>query len=137
VLDILKESQLKRTIGREVILSVIKSSSLPLTAEDIYKQVIANHNVNLSTIYRTLNTLTKKNILLKQVRQDGITYYQLNKHEHKHILMCTSCGKEITINKCPFTEINKAIENQTGYVINNHNIEIFGVCPKCNKKGRM
>ena len=133
--ELFKKFNLKDTKNREIILCILQNSSLPLSAEDIYKSVSCEkHNINLSTIYRTLNTLSEKLILIKQVRQDGKSYFQLNKHDHKHVLICNTCHKEVPISECPFETVNKKISKTTGFSILSHNIEIFGICPDCSKK---
>ena len=37
--------------------------------------------------------------------------------------------------ECPYTEINKEIEQSTGFKIEDHNIELYGLCKTCKNKG--
>ena len=53
--------------------------------------------MNLSTVYRALNALTQRGILLKQLSNDGKTYYQINNREHKHQLVCSLCNKVVLV----------------------------------------
>ena len=76
--DILKAVNLKTTKKRILILSVLNRSIIPLTSEDILEKASKEVNINLSTVYRALNALTEKGILLKQLSNDGKTYYQIN-----------------------------------------------------------
>ena len=132
--NVLKQSNLKNTKARENILEIIKNAKLPISAEEIYKTcLVGDTNVNLSTIYRTLNTMVGNEILIKQVRQDGVAYYQENKHDHKHLLICTKCGKKITLDICPLEQVLKNIASQTKFTITSHNIEVYGLCEKCSK----
>ena len=56
--DILKNSSLKNTRQRSNILKIIASSHKPVTAEEIFEILKSEKtNINLSTIYRTLNIL--------------------------------------------------------------------------------
>ena len=74
--EILKKSSLKNTKQRYAILSVIKDAKEPVTAEEIFRRlVIEDSKINLSTVYRTLHTLTDKNVLVKIVRGDGTAAY--------------------------------------------------------------
>lgn len=132
--DILKKKNLKATKGREKVMDIIKNAELPINAEEIYKLCLKeDNNINLSTIYRTLNTLVKNQILIKQVRQDGVAYYQENKHDHKHLLICTNCNKKITLDICPLEKLLNNIATDTHFKITAHNIELYGLCPKCLK----
>ena len=72
--DILKAVNLKTTKKRILILSVLNRSNIPLTSEDILEKASKEVNINLSTVYRALNALTEKGILLKQLSNDGKTY---------------------------------------------------------------
>lgn len=130
--DLLKSSHLKCTKGREVILRIIQNSNMPITAEDVFFAVKKQADLNLSTVYRTLSTLTQKGLLLKQVMQDQKAYYQIATHAHKHILVCEECGLQTPIKDCPLHPLEAKIAKDTGFVIKGHSLEIFGVCSKCN-----
>ena len=62
---------------KDIIFDVIKNSPNSLTAEEIYNDVSQNINVNLSTVYRTLNNLVEKDLVTKVVRQDKIAIMSL------------------------------------------------------------
>jgi Fur family ferric uptake transcriptional regulator len=128
--NILKSNNLKTTKNRELILSIFKNNKLPLCAEDIYTKL--NNNINIATIYRNLNLLNKKGILIKIAFEDGKMYYKLNNHTHK--LVCNICHNVTTINNCPMELISKNISNDTGFLITSHYLEVEGICPNCSKQ---
>lgn len=132
--NILKSVNLKTTKKRMIILSVLNKSDTPLTSEDILERTSKEVNVNLSTIYRALNALTKKGILLKQLSNDGKTYYQINNREHKHQLICSLCNKVILVNSCPLNKFESDLCKETGFTITSHNLEFTGICPECTSK---
>ncbi len=130
--NILKSTDLKTTKRRMAILTILEKSPEPMTAEDIYTSVVKEVHMSLSTAYRTLGTLSEKGILLKNLRQDGRTYYQINNHQHKHQLVCNLCNKTIPIDDCPLTDLEDDLTRQTGFTITGHSLEISGICPKCS-----
>lgn len=132
-MEILENKNIKTTKSRQIVMNIIKKASLPISAEEIYKICVKNNNVNLSTIYRTLNTLVNNNIVIKQVRQDGVAYFQENKHDHKHLLICTVCDKKVPLDICPLEQVLHNVAKKTNFVITSHNIELYGVCENCNK----
>lgn len=129
--DILKNADLKSTKKRRLILSILNSENNPLTAEEIYERTKNKISMNQSTIYRALNTLTEKNIVIKNLYQNGKTYYQLKRHNHNHRLICSICGNTVQIDECPLKELENKLENQTGYTITGHYLEFMGICPHC------
>jgi len=131
---ILKEAQLKNTKGREVVLEVIKKSSMPISAEDVYNLVNKKISINLSTVYRTLSTLSQKGVLISNIMFDKKTYYQINNLAHKHILVCEVCHSQTPIKDCPLHHLEDKIAEETGFVIKGHNLEIIGICSKCNNQ---
>lgn len=136
--NIFSEASIKKTKGREFIMKIIKSSNLPISAEDIYNICLKNNKkINLSTIYRTLNTLEKKKILIKQIRQNGTTYFQENKHDHKHLFVCLNCGKTIVLDNCPLQDALDSISKKRDFEITSHNIELYGTCKNCKKNKKI
>lgn len=135
--DILKVNALKNTRSRQIVLHIIEDAAVSLTAEDIYARAFqSGEPVTLSTVYRTLSTLSEKGVLLKSISQDGKTYYQLSSHQHKHRLVCTICNEIILIENCPLESLEAELEKKTGYTINGHSLEFCGICPKCAKKAK-
>lgn len=132
--NLLKSANLKSTRKRLVILSVLNNSISPLTSEEILEEASKEVDMNLSTIYRALGALTEKGILLKQLSNDGKTYYQINNRQHKHQLVCTLCNKVILVDCCPLKKFENELCKDTGFTITSHNLEFSGICPECAKK---
>lgn len=132
--NLLKSANLKSTRKRLVILSVLNNSISPLTSEEILEEASKEVDMNLSTIYRALGALTEKGILLKQLSNDGKTYYQINNRQHKHQLVCTLCNKVVLVDCCPLKKFENELCKDTGFTITSHNLEFSGICPECAKK---
>ena len=77
--NILKNAALKSTKKRQVLLLLLQKQARPMTAEELHALAEPILPMNVSTVYRTLNTLTEKKILIRSVRQDGKAYYALAK----------------------------------------------------------
>lgn len=132
--ELLKAKNLRVTKQRKQILQILEIENNPISAEEIYNKLKDLSNMDLSTIYRNLNILEDKNILLKTTNIDGISYYQLNNDQHKHFLTCNICHKKFLIENCPIHELEDSIEKETGFMITGHNFEFTGICPACQKK---
>lgn len=135
--DLLKKASLKNTKQRFTILSIIKLSKEPLTAEEIFKQlIIDNSKINLSTVYRTLQILTGKNVLLRILKGDGTAAYELNKASHNHYITCNNCNNSVLIDHCPVKELSETVSEKTGFKVTGHSLQLTGICSECLKKAK-
>ena len=129
----LKQYGIRITSGRISILKIIEDSDKGLSAESIYYECKKNdNNLNLSTVYRTLELLEEKDII-KKINIDGPAIYVLKKENHKHILQCDVCNKKVEI-PCPMEEIEEAIKAKVGFSLTKHKLELNGICDKCKNK---
>ena len=121
---------------KDYIFDVIKNSPNSLTAEEIYNNVSQNININLSTVYRTLNNLVDKDLVTKIVRQDKISYYELADNDQKHYLICDKCNQAYPTDMCDIEKIERKIKRETGFNITSHTLEFHGICPECLKNAK-
>ena len=122
--EILKNKNLKQTKQRIEILKLIQKLDIEATK----KNIIDNTGIDKSTIYRTLETLLKNDIIETSINYKNELYY-LIKQEHKHYIKCIKCHTKEEINICPVEEIEKK-----GFKVITHKIEIDGICNKCTEK---
>ena len=117
-----------------LLLSILQTQNKPITAEELLEQSAVILPMNLSTIYRTLNTFTENGILHKTLCKDGKAYFTLAKHDHTHHLVCTVCQKIIPIENCPVQELEEDLQQKTGFHITGHLLEFSGICADCLQK---
>ncbi len=124
--ELLQSCGLKCTKQRLCILEILNSADKPLTAEEIHT---LTPGTALSTVYRILDKLLEKNIVIKTTipLSDGI-FYELTANEHKHFAICLACHKLKYIDICP-------IHNTTvsDFTITGHKLELYGYCRECVK----
>lgn len=132
--DLLKSKNLRITKQRRLILNYIDKEDKPISGQEIYDDLQKEMAIDLSTIYRNLNILEENHILLKTSDMNGISYYQINNEDHKHFISCNNCGKKYVIESCPVHELEKRVMEETGFIINGHNFEFYGICPDCQKE---
>lgn len=129
----LKGKEIKVTKGRVAILEVLCKSYSGLTAEFILEKCKENGvDINLSTVYRGVELFEEKGIVQKFPLMDGTFAYGLIREEHKHLLQCTVCHKEVEV-PCPMKQIEAQVLNQTGFTLTEHNLSMVGVCQECKK----
>ncbi|KUO72920.1 MAG: Fur family transcriptional regulator [Desulfosporosinus sp. BRH_c37] len=132
--EILKREGMKSTRHRNAILLLLEQSEDPRTAEELYISLREKTaSINLSTVYRTLDTFVSKNLVTKSTMDDGKARYELNQHEHKHHLFCVGCHKVISIEDCPMGELQEILKKKIDFDVTGHKLEIYGYCHNCKK----
>lgn len=131
--DALKKSGLKNTKHRTAIVNILEQSCQPIPAEQIYFKLKENEvAINLSTVYRTLETLAVNNIVTKlNLVGSSKALFEYNRMKHRHYLTCVSCKKILTIEHCPLENYEISLEEQTDFSIVGHKLDIYGYCPEC------
>ncbi|MBK5263283.1 MAG: transcriptional repressor [Peptostreptococcaceae bacterium] len=131
--EILIHEGLKNTKHRNSILREMEQNGKPLTADQVYLALVnQNISINLSSVYRVLNTLVEKGLIVKtSMAGENKSLFELNNFDHKHYLVCMKCKNIISVEGCPFAEYENKLKEETGFDIIGHNLEIFGYCPKC------
>lgn len=134
--EILNNNGVKSTKQRNQILNILEENNAPVTADEIFiKLQNDNCGISLSTIYRTLDTLISKNLVLKSsMFNDDKAVFEINRMQHKHYLICIKCSKIVPIDECPVEALSKDVASKTGFNIIGHKLELYGYCPDCIKK---
>ncbi len=130
----LKAAGLKYTPHRMKVLAMLSELEDALSAEDIYRRLSdAGCTINLSTVYRTLDSLAEKRLISRSVQMDqSKALYEMSGRMHKHYLICTGCSRRVELENCPVHRIEHELAEQTGFRIEAHRLEIYGLCPECS-----
>lgn len=131
--DILRRKHLSVTDSRKKILSLFLNSKDALAHSDIEKK--AGEKFDRVTVYRTLQTFVEKAIIHTIPTADNSIRYALCKeceeghHHDEHVhFVCTNCGKTI----CLDDVVSPKIELPEGYIAQEVQVVINGVCKECN-----
>ncbi len=130
----LRQQGYRVTRPRLQVMEIIVSSETPLKPQDIYQLSLDLESPpGIASIYRTLEMLDDLG-LIQQIHQPGGCHAIWPAVEgHKHLLICSSCGQMRVIEGNEDIEdyINK-IEEQTGYHVKDHWLQLFGTCQNCS-----
>jgi len=131
--EVLKKEGIKNTKRRNSIMKVLENTETPLTVEEIFLALKDEHaSIWLSTVYRTLEILTQKKLVIKStIIGDDKARYELNHNEHKHHVVCVGCHKRIPFEECPVNDFEKALKERIDFNVTGHKLEIYGYCKDC------
>ena len=119
---------------REVILNTLKSNVVHQTAEYLYSILKENEpNISLATLYRNLNQLAENDIIKKIDGLETSSHFDHNTHEHYHFI-CEKCKKVYDINADVAPDVVTKTEEETGFLINRHDVVFSGICKDCLDK---
>lgn len=136
--QLLKEHRIKYSKQRDRLLDILQSTDKPRAAEELHALCQkAGANISISTIYRILATFVDKGVAVKTyLKMDNSAYYELNRKQHKHHLLCLGCNELIEISGCPLKTYEQSLQETYGYTIVEHHLEVHGYCPNCQTKGQ-
>ena len=129
----LREKGLRLTPQRELVLQAVRELG-HATPEEVAEKVRSTHpGINLSTVYRNLETLENVGLVLHtHLGHGGATYHAAEELTHLH-LVCSVCGD---IGDAPIeTAANfvNALADDYGFKTDVTHFAITGTCQKCSK----
>jgi Fur family ferric uptake transcriptional regulator len=130
----LRQHGYKLTRQRRVVIQAIVSTQDHHTPTAIYEKVHQGHpNIGLVTIYRTLDILTRLNLICELHAGGSCHSYTISAPGHHHHLICSNCGRVIDFSSCKLEEMQQSLSKETGFRIDGHLLEFIGLCQTCQK----
>ena len=128
----LTEQGYRLTPQRLMTIAAIEYSDGHISAEEIYTQVVSRYpNVNISTVYRTLELLKKLGLVTETDFGEGrVRYHPVGKGHHHH-LVCQECGAVIDLDETVLTPLKDTLLREYGFSADLRHLAIFGHCVKC------
>jgi len=121
------------TKSRELICEILENSGhAHFTVDELYKKVTRKSSeVDLATVYRTLELLGQIGLIAHLHQAHGSGIYFLRNEENIMHLICMSCERIIDISFETFTKINKLLMKETKFKSINNNFIYSGICENC------
>jgi Fe2+ or Zn2+ uptake regulation protein len=134
--DKLHNKGLRLTHPRREVVAILNAAAKPLTPQSIYQRSVERKSeIGLVSVYRTLELLSELNLVRRVHGHDGCHGYVLASPGHHHHLVCRICGKAVEFSgSADLTEFITKIQKETGYKIDEHILQLYGICPKCQKE---
>ena len=129
----LKAHGLRMTPQRQLILDAIAAIHGHISADVVHQQVAERFpNVNISTVYRTLELLQELGLVTHTHFDDGIAQYHLAEEgAHQH-LVCRECGSEVELDLSILKPLADQLRREYGFAPDLAHFAIVGVCRGCS-----
>jgi Fur family ferric uptake transcriptional regulator len=123
------------TAPRRAVMQVLLQTEAPLSPQEIFEQGGVIHpKLGLVTVYRTLNLLVGLNMVRRVHREDGCHGYLPASPGHRHALICQECGRAVEFpGEDDLHALIERVEARTGYRVDDHLFQLFGLCPNCQE----
>lgn len=123
----------KLTPQRLAVMAVVQEAQEHLTPQQVLERAgeICT-GLGLTTVYRTLDMLSELGFV-RRVHSEGDCHsYVATSHGHRHALICQGCHRVVEFPGGENLEpLIGRIEAKTGYRIDDHLLELSGLCPDC------
>lgn len=129
-----KSGNYKYSKIREIMVKFLYSKKTPVSVKEIMEYFITtNYKPNKTTIYRELEILLNESVVLEVDFADGKKRYEYaGKFGHHHHLVCNECKNiECFKVKDELKDVEINIGLKTGFLVQKHILEFFGLCSKC------
>lgn len=124
----------KLTRPRLAVLQVVSQAHESLSPAEIHTRARKLYpQTGLVTVYRTLDVLAECGAVRKLHQPDGCHSYAPATEGHAHHVICENCQSVTEFADCDLKEMVRAVQRRTGYKIEGHWLELFGLCPNCRR----
>jgi Fur family ferric uptake transcriptional regulator len=128
----LKNMGLKATFPRLKILELFEKSSVRhMTAEDVYRMLIAeNMDIGLATVYRVLTQFEQAGLLERHFFESGKAVFEINRGSYHDHLVCIDCGRVEEFYDAEIERRQNRIAAERGFAIQEHALYLYAHCTK-------
>ncbi|REE85405.1 Fur family peroxide stress response transcriptional regulator [Paenibacillus taihuensis] len=133
-LEQLKSTGVRMTPQRYAILSYLMHSMTHPTADEIYKSLSPSFpSMSVATIYNNLRLFVEAGLIRELTYGDDSSRFDADLSEHYHAI-CRSCGTIVDFDYPPLTDVEAAASKETGFKVEGHRMEIYGICADCTTR---
>jgi Fur family ferric uptake transcriptional regulator len=127
-----KQRGLRMTPQRQLILDAVAAMHGHVSADQVYQDVVRVYpDVNITTVYRTLDVLEELGVVRHTHFHDGVAQYQRTDEAPHHHLVCTRCGGDVELDMRLLEPLAQTLRARYGFEADLAHTAIVGVCRGC------
>jgi Fur family ferric uptake transcriptional regulator len=121
------------TAPRRTLAQLIGEQRGHFTAADLLAQAESRKvKIGRATVFRTLDLLAEQGALERLDLPSGEhAYVACAPQDHHHHVVCRNCGASAEVEDEGLQAVVRDIGAHSGYHIENHRLELYGLCPRC------
>ena len=134
---VLERAGYRLTEPRRRLAALIDSRDGHFTAGDLIAEARDRRlRIGRATVFRTLEVLEELGSVEHLDLPSGDHAYVACRRSHHHHIVCSSCGQADEIDDAGLRVVVGEIARRTGYRVDEHRLELFGLCPSCLANAR-
>ena len=131
----LRAAGVRITAPRRMVLAALIETGSHVTAEELHRRVRSEHpEVNVSSIYRTMDLLTDHGIVDHVHLGHGPAEYHLTEEQHAH-LVCNSCAAIVELDPSISAPFAAEVSRELGFHVDLGHFALTGWCDDCRPAG--
>ena len=120
------------TEPRRSLAALIADHDGHFTAAELVAEARSQRlGVGRATVFRTLEVLEELGAIERLDLPSGEHAYVGCEPIHHHHVVCSRCGRTVEIEDEGLRTVVRDVARQTGFRVDEHRLELFGVCPAC------
>lgn len=120
------------TEPRRSLAALIANRDGTFTAPELVAEARGRRiGVGRATVFRTLEVLEALGAVERLDLPSGEHAYVVCERAHHHHVICSRCGRTSEIADGSLQVAVDEIARRTGYRVDTHRLELFGLCPAC------
>ncbi len=120
------------TEPRRVVAEMVADRDSHFTANELVAEAKrARLGVGRATVFRALELFEQLGLVERLDLPNGGHAYVVCQPAHHHHVICTNCGRSAEVADLGISSITAEVESRTGYALDSHRIELYGLCPTC------
>jgi Fe2+ or Zn2+ uptake regulation protein len=135
LVDALDVAGYRLTRPRRDVAELIAMQEGHFTAADLLSAATSlRRGIGRATVFRTIEVLGELGLIERIELPDGEHAYVVCATSHHHHVVCTRCGDATEVSDFGLDSVLASVARRTGYSINAHRMELFGLCPACQEQ---
>ena len=131
-LEQLRDNGYRITAARRAVVNTVFGSTHALAPQEVYDAARKKYRaLGLVSVYRTLEKLEELHLIQRVHQPAGCQAFISAGVGHQHLLLCQQCGRVTFFEGDDLETLIKSISRKTGYKINEHWLQLFGLCVNC------
>lgn len=113
---------------------IVDRGGATFTAADLVADVRSRGlGIGRATVFRAIDVLEAVGAIERLDLQNGEHAYVACVPTHHHHVVCSRCARASEIGDLGLGAVAREVARRTGYRVDEHRLELFGLCPDCQR----